>query len=582
MGAHRQDITAAAPHRGLRSALAAVALVCAGSRAASADPSCAELAEAPRAATSASSAWAAEIWRSVRATDERLSGLGPGPAIVWVRSARSGAWYCASDDTVYVADALVDYAWRGRSVDGGSLIGFVLAHELAHRHFDRRGARAGATGPGACSDEQLAVEARADRRAAFVIALARDPDDEERRLSPFALAQRDSIGAWIEAELGWAAGCPARERRARALLDGVSEMTRLARLYEVALALVFVGAHGPDDDAVTTLLALVDAAASPPDDAGRWAAIPELKLARALAHLDRAARAGWCPESLRAAPLAPSPCELRCIPVAPAHALLSPVDRLGERGRAPIDRNAELAAVRRLSAEARDLGALPEQVLGVELCEAFESRAITRTSEALDRLDAALAAFGQTARRALAELRAASDLQSFLVAEPAPVGSAPWRDALAELRADRRWPASSQAEALAASWLGEASAASPAPSPLPVDLAPRLDAWVRAATCGALATTRLAGGWRVSTGAACAEIDGPSGAARRLVEFTPTGLSASVSDWERHCTLEPRGHDDAGAVVVLARCPAWDGPGAGWLLSTREGRCLRGVRFSTP
>jgi len=575
---------AAFTHRRLslsRLSLAALVVVAGTARAADTDPSCAELARVPRAAPSASIVWAQAVWRSVQAADERVSGLLPAPAIAWVAGARSGAWYCAASDVVYVTDALVDYAWRGRSVDGGSLLGFVLAHELGHRYFDRRDAGVGIAGDAPCSDAQLVIEARADRRAAFVIALAQDPDGD-RRLSPFTLAQRDSIGALITSELGWTAECPARERRASALAESVAEMTRLARLYEVALALAFVGTPGSDDDAAVSLLALVDGGANPPDHERRWAALPELKLARALAHLDRAARAGWCPDALRAAPLDPSPCALRCLPLAPAHALLSPVDRHGERGPVGVDRALELAAVRRLLAEARSLGALPEQLIGVEVCEAFEARAITRAGEAAGHLTASLALVDAGGRQALAGLRAAVDLQTFLVAEAAPVGTAPWRDALAELRADQGWPADSQAGALAAAWLGEGAVSAPATGLVPADLAPRLDAWARASACGPLETTRLAGGWRVSTSATCADIEGPGGAARRLVAFTPTGLSASVSDWERHCAVEPRGHDDAGSVVMVARCPAWDGPGAGWLLVTRGGRCLRGVRYSTP
>jgi len=558
--------------------VATLVVVAAWASPASARPSCDALAASPRSESSEPITWAGALWLSVAGTEQRLSGQSHRPTIAWVATPQSGAWYCAAADTVYVASALVDYAWQGRAVDGASLLGFVLAHELAHRRFDPAPSAADAPGFSTrCDDSALRVETRADRRAAFLLALSPDPTSK-RSLSPFVLARRDTLTALLEAELGWTDACPALHQRALAVVDSVTRMSRLARLYEIAIAMVFIGTTS---DAVPTLLAAIDAAANPGTREDPWAAVAELKLTRALAHLDRAARVGWCPDALLRAPLDPSPCPLRCLPVAPAHALLSPLDRLGERAPTLIDRAAELSQVRRLLDEARNLGARPEQVAGIEVCEAFVARDPARAEDAARRLGAALGPGDANARKHIDALRSLIDLQSFLLEETSPIGTASWRAALADRRSDHRWP-TGHANDLALAWLDLAPRPTPTIAPLRADPAPRLEAWVRADPCGALETIDLAGGWTLAASPRCARLQRVDERPWELVEVVPTGLSAALSAWERHCSLEPRGTNDAGADVFLARCAAWDGPGAGWLLFAQGQRLERGVRFSSP
>lgn len=536
---------------------------------------CDELNAAPPTKDGEALAWADAIWRSVEATERRLSGLADSPEIHWVGGAEgttSGAWFCPDTDSVHVTQALVDYAWTGRRVDGASLLGFVLAHELAHRRFESRNARSLANE--ASCDAMPAAEVHADERAAFLLALAPDPATG-RAFSPFQLDRRDTLAAFFASELGWPVGCHALAARVEAVHAAVTRMRDLGRAYDTAIALALLDAA---PRRLPELLAAIDVAVNV--DTLGWSAVPELKLARALLHLSRAQRAGWCPDELARSTLVPSPCSLRCMPIAPGHALLAPRDAQGERSAPGLDREIELATVRRLIGEATRLGARPEQALGLAVCEGFVARDAGRRDGALARLVRALRppstpAQG-TAVRALAQV---VRLQTFLLEEPAPVGSQLWLDALREIRED--WGPPTHIDALVAPWLGEV-ASGPRPAPEPSSDAPRLEAWVRAEPCAATHTIDLPDGMRLATGPSCAEITAFGARVARLVEVTPTALSRTPSDWTRYCSLEMRGTDDAGATAFMARCPAWDGPAGAWLLVGGDGESWRRIVRSTP
>lgn len=535
---------------------------------------CETLAAAPPVADGEGLAWAATIWRAVDATDRRLSAQATSPTIHWVggpAGASSGAWYCPDNDTIHITAALLEYAWAGRRVDGGSLLAFVLAHELAHRRFEPRSPRS-MVDDAACEAIPWA-EVRADERAAFLMALSPDPATG-RAFSPFQLDRRGTLVDFFASELGWPTGCRALAARVEAVHGAVARMRELGRAYDTAIALALIDAAPPR---LPELLAAIDAAVN--GAANGWNAVPELKLARALLHLSRAQRAGWCTDELLRSPLLPSPCSLQCQPIAPGHALLSPRDAYGDRATPGVDRELELTAVRRLLDDATRLGARPEQMLGLAVCEGFVARDAGRRDGALARLGKALrtAVPPPGMVPAFQELAQVARLQTFLLEEPSPPGSQIWLDALRELRDD--WGPPTGVDPMVATWLGEISSRSPT-APEPFREAPRLDAWVHAEPCAPLQGVDLADGWRLATSPSCAEVTMSGRRLVRLVEAAPTALSRSPSDWTRYCTLEPRGTDDAGATSFMARCPAWDGPASGWLLVVQDGAARRIVRYT--
>ena len=65
-----------------------------------------------------------------------------------------------------------------------------------------------------------------------------------------------------------------------------------------------------------------------------------------------------------------------------------------------------------------------------------------------------------------------------------------------------------------------------------------------------------------------------------LHEVTPTALSEDRVAWSRYCRLDERGWSDGGERIQLASCPAWDGPGSGFLLYAVGGRVARAVRIA--
>jgi len=345
----------------------------------------------------------------------RADGRGErGPTLAFVESVKAGAWYCPESDTVHVAVSLVDYAYRGRGADGADFLGFVLAHELAHRKFDR-GVREFGVG---CSANDPLTEARADRRAVFLLATARNPSTG-RGFSPFELARRDSLAAFYEAELEWESTCPAVSRRldaARAAIDRIGE---LAQTWDVALILAAAGPVG-DEVALSLLEGLGDASG-----VDGWDAVPELELLRAKLHLDRVAAVGWCPPGWPRMGIEPDPCTLGCQVVAPAYPRLGTFDLQGMRGEG-VDVRRELEAARVEIEAARKAGLEPSVVAGVEVCHAYWSGAPSRGLTLVKQLEAWVGAATPSVRAVLGANKAALKLQRAILEEPAPMMSDEW------------------------------------------------------------------------------------------------------------------------------------------------------------
>ncbi|MFO0749802.1 MAG: hypothetical protein U1F43_29640 [Myxococcota bacterium] len=506
-------------------------------------PTCEAMAEVS-AASGESVAWASPIAAALVDAEARLDLRAPA-RVAYVDVALAGAWYCAADDVVYLSRPLVDWAWLGRAVDGRDFLGFVVAHELAHRRFDPGdGALAEA-----CPEVDVPREARADRRAAFLLALARDPE-RQRGFSPFSLARRDGIASFFSAELGWAPDCAALTARVQAVNDAVGRMAELGRRYDLALTLALAGR----DEPALALLGALDAA-----QGGEWDAMPEVQIVEALVHLERAERAGWCPDELARAPLDPSPCTLRCAPSLPHYPRLAPRDAAGDRQRATVDRAAELATVRTLLAAAARGGFASARMRGLAACVAYAEGAPDR----------ALAS-AEPPQRELFEL------QRFLLESPDPVASGAWSDALRDLLADL--PSRGDVARVAARWLDADDRPPERDLARGAGRAPDLAAWVELAPCTATAGAPLTAGWVLRGDEGCAAVARPGRAGIIVRAARLTGLSASLEAWRARCELTPRGRLDDGVDVYAARCPSWDGPNDSWLLVA--GGTLRATRLT--
>jgi len=510
-------------------------------------PACAALAGAAEVPPGELADWARPIARAITDAEARLDA-GAAARVVIIEHPEAGAWFCAEGDVVYVSRALVSWAWLGRAVDGRDFLGFVLAHELAHRRFDRDD---GALGD-ACPEVDYAREARADRRAAFLLAAARDPE-RGRGFSPFRLDRHEALTSFFRGELGWGRDCPALTARVGAVADAIARMTELQALYAAATDITFAG---PDDVALALLGGLERRVAAASGE-GAWDAVPELRVARALVHLERAAAVGWCPEAVTHAPLEPSPCTLRCIPTLPRYARLAPRDVMGVRDRRLVDKARELATVRRLLDEAAAQGF--ERGASIEACVAY-----------LEGDPARALALGSASQRSLFEL------QRFVLESALPPGSAPWLDALREHREGsppRGDPFPRPVDSVIRAWLAEP----PASRRIESSRVPSLDAWATLARCPTgLQPIPLDDGWSLTHGGGCTVVMRGGGVRLVLREARPTGLAATLEAWAGACELAPRGLGDDDAQVLTARCPAWDGPGERWVVFA--GQTLRALR----
>lgn len=535
-----------------------------------ASPSCAELAAAPVVVAGApagsddASGWARAIWDSVVAVGLDTAGTPPRLALTAPSALEAGAWYCRADDVVYLSHALVSYAWLGRASDGADLLAFAMAHELAHRRFDAGAPPTATLADDACPAADSALEARADRRATFLMAIATNPRGG-RGYSPFSLARRDALASFFTAELGWSPTCPAlvlRLASVRAALDAIADR---ARLWDVAQALV----HADPEAAVSYLDALAGAADS------SWDAMPELDVLAASAHLDRAAEIGWCPPELAASGLDPDPCTLRCAVILPRYARLSPRDLAGMR--AATDRVAELQAARRRLDRARRNGVPDDVLAGPVACLAYLDRdpalALATLARApSDRLASGLSPRLRAVRRDNARL---FRLQRFLLEEPTPLHSDDWRESLAAYQRSEGIDPSPSSAAIS-DWL--APRRRPAITPLPFDRP-------GPAPCDGAVYRVVAADTVVDFVGACATVALPivhtahADVAPRFT-LTPAALTTDARDlsrWVAACEVAAPGIGDDGVAMMRARCPDDD---ARWVLYVRDHDVEQAIRVA--
>lgn len=482
-------------------------------------------------------AFGAAIAQSVLDAHARLEA-GERPSVEWVDGDR-GAWYCRAQDAVRVSLGLLDYAWRGRASDGADLLAFVIAHELAHRRFDRDHRMSGLTGE-ACPDADTARrEARADERAAFLLALAVDPF-ERRAFSPFSLARRDALAALLTHEHGWPPHCPATAARAAAVTRATERMAELGAMYEAAVLLTFAPIPERGREAALRLVERMARASQ-----GPWSALPELELFRAILHLDRAqAAASWCSADLAHSGLDPDPCAETCAVPFPAHAALSPFDAVGRRGSSSSIAAVELSLARQHLAAARAHGVATAQLEGVEVCLAYAEAAPERGLALLAR-SARLARTDAHSARRIAEVRALLERQRALLSATAPVHTEAWRDEVP-------LPVLAAPHDLAPSH-GLAPPVLPGASP-----------------CKPTRTLTL-DGWHLAVGPSCLELD----AAGSRLSLLDAPASGDLAPWRTNCHLTRAGYADDGARVQGASCPSDTAP---WLVTSRGERVTRLTR----
>ncbi len=482
--------------------------------------------------------WVTGIWEGLVAAQARLGGGAVLPTLRLIGSSElaAGAWFCQRSATVYVSSALIDYAWAGRGSDGAELMAFALAHELAHARFDTGDRQLG----GKCPDQDAALEARADRRAAFLVALASDP--EGRRFRPATLVRRDALKALFTAELGWAADCPALSARLAAVEVALGKMDDLAQVFEVALVLSAAGAGAT----TTVLAALHDVAGQRDPLDGGWDALPELAVLRATHHLQRAATVGWCQPAITNAELVPDPCTLPCPIIVPGRSRLSP-DPAGERRRTGrdgpdgVDVPMELLVARLMLDMARLQGVAAADLAGAEACHAYLSADPMRGMRALEALRPLV---GPRVRAAVRDLKSLFAVQQVLVSQ-AP-RSAGWRRELAALEQRLGWDGSPAVAALK-SWLGGNAPLVPVALPFSP---PELHA------CHQVATVRpiVVGEVEVRSANGCTEVR----TARQVVVLRSALRAASVpslASWSAVCRIAAPTITHDGRSLVGARCP---------------------------
>ncbi len=523
---------------------------------------CAELglAEVPESTDTAESRrWAKRIGASILAAQRRVVAV-PDPPIAFVERPEASAWYCADADTIYISLAFLRFAWLGRDGDGADLLAWAIAHELAHRRFDPRNDATfrGAT-PAApvraatrsCPLVDSELEAAADHRAAFLMALATNPDSG-RGFSPFELSRRDTVVGFFVAELGWDPDCEALIQRVAAMQSALARMHELAALYRAATLLTFAVDLSSDTIALgpPELLAEVQRVLSSGSHVSSpWEALPELDLLRAFAHLDRAGQTGWCPPDVARHGLTPDPCTLPCPPVFPRHPALSPWDRRGRRVARPMNRDDDLVAARNAIERARSRGLSSAHLAGAETCLAYQQRDPDAASAALQRLRPETARV-RAEQRNLFTLLA---LQRFVLAEPSAVGSTSWLAALHNLTTTRHSALmnDSPTASTIARWLDPEA---------PRVVAPRaaFAAFFPMGECSPVTPTQaIKLGQHDSMtlrGPGCLTIAGV-----RIERLNPASVPARRDLWAEACDLAEVGVADDGQSVVRATCPSFLG-----------------------
>lgn len=514
-------------------------------------PTCDVLAQAPLIPDGDTTRWVGTLWDGLIAAQTRLDSPTPPPSLKLLAAPdlEAGAWFCQRESTVYVSMALIDYAWAGRGSDGAELIAFALAHELAHARFDR-GDRPLA---GRCPEQDAALEARADRRAAFLVGLARGP--EGRRLSPSILIRRDALQALFTSELGWPSDCPALRSRLSAVEVALARMTELAEVFDLAVRLSIVGS-----DAATRLLAAIHEVAGRTTAAdGGWDALPELGLLRATIHMKRAASAGWCPPALRDHRLDPDPCTLACPMIVPGRSRLAP-DLQGDRRRDTIDAATERLVARLMLDLARLQGVPAQDLAGLEACHAYLSAEPDRASTALRSLGPPAHA---RVRAAVRDMESLFSLQRALLKDPPrATPTAAWLDRMAALR-DRLPSNGNFAADTLDRWLQKKNPVRSSLSPLP---RPELHTCIDAAN----ARPSTFGDVLVKRAHGCALIDTPRGGLAMRSTTTRATLPP-LTTWSAVCRLDGSTVTQEGLELVGASCEG----DSRWVLELEAGEVIR-------
>lgn len=508
---------------------------------------CARLGASEEAPADEDTAWAKTIFEAVVLAEKRVDPSATHPTLRIIRDLGNlaespghgaSAWYCRGSDTVFLSRSLIAYAALARSSDGSDFLAFAIAHELAHRRFDRDAHTAARPLAGTPCDvdevgametslsEAIAMEARADHRAVFLLAMAHSP--EGRRFTPLSLSQYRTLETFLAAERGLPRDCPAIRTRVAKIEQALSRMARIRELYESALAVAFQPGGTAD-------LATLAAELAPETT---WDAVPELWILRAQAHLTAAgSHGGWCPPDLAALGL--SICRAPCAAIFPAHTRVAPPPTSAPF-RSATARATELASARRALLEAKRLGLGAADTGGTESCLAYAERDPNRALIALQTVPPHPATASTRARnrrlferqRGLLEAVDPLELEAFEPEASSPPlgGSAP----LDELRR-----------------LSERVAA--------------LDCAVTG-TCTRIGQTELAVLFDTS-----AEVSAKA------------SQEPSIDAWRAACDVSSAGIGDDGRALFIAQCPRWDAAGVvGWTLVADPPRVLRATRVRRP
>lgn len=508
---------------------------------------CARLGASEEAPVDQDTAWAKAVFESIVRAEKRVDPSATRPTLRIIHNLGTlaegpghgaSAWYCRGSDTVFLSRSLIAYAALARSSDGSDFLAFAIAHELAHRRFDRDAHTTARPLAGNLVDvneycamvtplsEAIAMEARADHRAVFLLAMAHSP--EGRRFTPLSLSHYRTLETFLAAERGLPSDCAAIRVRVARVEQALTRMARVRELYEAAVAVAF---HRGGTGDLTTL-----AAELAPESA--WDAVPELWVLRAQAHLAAAAgHGGWCPPDLAALGL--PICSASCAAIFPSHTRLAPPPTATPL-RSATSRMEEVAAARAALLEARRLGLSAAELGGAEACLAFAERDPNRALSVLARVPphpetAAMRAKNRRLferQRAVLEAMDPLELGAFEPEAPsaALAGSVP----LHELRA-----------------LSEAVA--------------KLDCGAPG-RCTRIGQTELAVLFDTSAEVSAKASPGPS-----------------IDAWRAACDVSSAGIGDDGRALFIAQCPRWDAAGVvGWTLVADPPRVLRATRVRRP
>lgn len=558
-------------------------LTCKTVRTAAAPGYCGVLERAPRAEGEAVRK-VVEIWGRLERPFYALTGretalvvlspearIGEGDAAKPIPPA---AYICpGAPPTVYVPSslvALIDDRDPDKYPD--DFLAFVLGHELGHRMNDLT--------PDGCQlaafqrpGQGVREEELADARSAFFITSA--------GFSASKIARADLVSRFLEAE--YALRREHSRGRRDALLGALQRFDSYEALYQAALAVALTGQMEAADRLLTWADELVQSHGVP---------LPELRVVRAIARIDRAASmAPWLAELGMPVTID----QLRCTPVHPGHSGLW--EEPAQRVRSPdIERGRRLLReALALLADAETRGATPFTVAAARACASLYLAEAAVAEQEQARAERLVPPGTHPAvRQTLADNRALVTFLRFAKQKPAPAlddstALRAWADelatdiggnalsALAALVASMRDPDASPATRTADAPVCARGTAASTPIALPALPAPTaahgtcpsgyrlahalpsLDA-VQATrstqgvtVCqptqgsGELVTVRLAG----TTEPPLAPLE------RTMLSSPPPAALGELAAWACHCpVLERQGVSDRGELVYRARCPA--------------------------